>query len=62
MLNGTFPKGVDVALLMRNAPKLDRGSLCEPDDVAAAVVFLASADARKVTGIAFPVDGGQTAG
>ena len=55
-----LPDGVDMDLVMRNAPKL--GDLCEPEDVAAAVAFLASDDARKVTGIAFAVDAGQTAG
>lgn len=55
-----LPEGVDMALVMRNAPKL--GDLCEPEDIAAAVAFLASDDARKITGIALPVDAGQTAG
>ncbi|MDX3884263.1 MAG: SDR family NAD(P)-dependent oxidoreductase [Sphingomonas sp.] len=55
-----LPDGVDMALVMRNSPKL--GDLCEPEDVAAAVAFLASDDARKITGIALPVDAGQTAG
>jgi hypothetical protein len=32
-----------------------------PDDVAAAVAFLASADARMITGVILPVDGGITA-
>ncbi|MGH6780768.1 MAG: SDR family NAD(P)-dependent oxidoreductase [Sphingomonadaceae bacterium] len=55
-----LPEGVDMALVLRNAPKL--GDLCEPEDIAAAVAFLASDDARKITGIALPVDAGQTAG
>lgn len=62
MLAGGFPEGVDVALLMRNASKMDGGALLAPADVAAAVAFLASDDASKVTGVALPVDGGQTAG
>lgn len=62
MLGGGFPEGIDLALLMRNASKMDGGALIEATDVAAAVAFLASEEARKVTGIAFPVDGGQTAG
>jgi len=62
MLGGGFPAGIDLALLMRNASKMDGGALIEPSDVASAVAFLASDDASKVTGIAFPVDGGQTAG
>ena len=35
--------------------------LGEPEDLARACVFLASEDARWVTGIALPVDGGFTA-
>ena len=33
-----------------------------PDDVANAVVFLASDRAAQVTGVVFPIDGGATAG
>lgn len=39
---------------------LDR--VCEPSDVAAALTFLASAEAAYITGVALPVDGGMTAG
>jgi 3-oxoacyl-[acyl-carrier protein] reductase len=39
---------------------LDR--VCEPGDVAAALVFLASPEAAYVTGAALPVDGGMSAG
>lgn len=35
--------------------------LGEPEDVAAAAVFLASDEARWITGVALPVDGGVTA-
>ena len=38
------------------------GFLGEPDDVAYAAVYLASDEARWVTGIALPVDGGMGAG
>lgn len=62
MLGGAQPEGVDWALVMRSAPWLDDGAMCEPEDIADAVAFLASSDARRITGIAFPVDGGQTAG
>jgi 3-oxoacyl-[acyl-carrier protein] reductase len=33
----------------------------EPEDVAAAALFLASNEARMITGIALSVDGGQMA-
>jgi NAD(P)-dependent dehydrogenase (short-subunit alcohol dehydrogenase family) len=32
-----------------------------PDDIAAAIAFLASDDARFITGVTLPVDGGYTA-
>ena len=47
--------------MMRNAPKLADG-ICTPEDVAEMVAFLASDQARKVTGALFTVDGGQLAG
>ena len=62
MLSGPPPENIDWQAVMRSAPWLDHSALCEPDDVADAVVFLASSQARMITGIAFPVDGGQTAG
>lgn len=37
------------------------GMAAEPQDIAAAVAFLASDDARMITGQIVPVDGGQTA-
>ena len=36
------------------------GRLTEPTDIAAAVTFLASADAAFITGTAMNVDGGRT--
>jgi NAD(P)-dependent dehydrogenase (short-subunit alcohol dehydrogenase family) len=37
------------------------GRLAHPDDIAAAVSFLASDDAAYITGTSLPVDGGYTA-
>jgi len=54
--------GVRWDLVMRAASWLNDGEACEPEDVADAVLFLASDEARMITGIALPVDGGQTAG
>ncbi len=54
-------EGVDWALMMRNAPKLPDGS-CEPEDIASMVAYLASDEARKITGAVINVDGGQLAG
>lgn len=42
--------------------RLPLGFLGEPDDVAFAALFLASDEARWITGIAMPVDGGMSAG
>lgn len=55
-----WPDDMDPALLMRNASKM--GDMIDPEDVAAAVAYLGSEDARYVTGVALPVDGAQTAG
>jgi meso-butanediol dehydrogenase / (S,S)-butanediol dehydrogenase / diacetyl reductase len=54
--------GVDLELLTNSAgPWLDGGQLLEPEDIADAMAFLASSDAKRITGIAMPVDGGHSA-
>jgi len=45
-------------------PMLQRhplGRFGQPEDIAAAILFLASDEAAFVTGVALPVDGGYTA-
>lgn len=53
------PQGdIDWPMVMRGMPKLVDGS-CAPEDIAEAVTFLASDQARKATGSVLVVDGGQ---
>ncbi len=47
-------------LVERHFPKT--GRLCEPEEIAAAVAYLASDEARNITGITLTIDGGQLAG
>jgi|APSaa5957512535_1039671.scaffolds.fasta_scaffold71098_2 meso-butanediol dehydrogenase / (S,S)-butanediol dehydrogenase / diacetyl reductase len=54
------PEEADPAFFERLWPKL--GDLCEPEEIAAAVAYLASDEACNVTGIAFAIDGGQMLG
>ena len=61
MIAAAPPENIDWELVMRAVPWLDGGENCDPEDIADAVAFLASNEARRITGIAFPVDGGQTA-
>lgn len=56
------PKDVDMSLIMRLFPKLRGGALAEPSEIAAAVAYLASDEARFITGTILAIDGGQTAG
>lgn len=60
--SGPPPAGVDWEMVMRSAPWLDDGEMCDPEDIADAVAFLASHEAKRISGTAFAVDGGQTAG
>jgi NAD(P)-dependent dehydrogenase (short-subunit alcohol dehydrogenase family) len=50
----------DMAPVLRYMQPLEREA--QPEDVANAVVFLASERAAQVTGIVLPIDGGTTAG
>lgn len=47
--------------LKRMAEKVPLQRICEPEDVADAVVFLLSESSRMITGITLPVDGGFVA-
>lgn len=59
MVQQAPPAGdLDWAMVMRGAPKLMDG-ICDPEDIAEAVAFLASDKARKATGTVLVVDGGQ---
>ena len=55
-----FPvEGIDAALFGRIQPQMPM--IAEPTDIAALVAYLASDEARFVTGSAFTIDGGQIA-
>ncbi|NCU12555.1 MAG: SDR family oxidoreductase [Sphingomonadaceae bacterium] len=59
MVQQAPPAGdLDWGMVMRGAPKLADG-VCDPEDIAEAVAFLASDKARKATGTVLVVDGGQ---
>jgi meso-butanediol dehydrogenase / (S,S)-butanediol dehydrogenase / diacetyl reductase len=62
MVAQSFPEDIDMTMVMRAASWLDSGEMAEPSDIADAVAFLASDQARRITGAAMSVDGGQTAG
>lgn len=55
-----LPEGADKTLFQRLMPLAF--PLAEPEEIAAAVAYLASAEARFVNGAVFSIDGGQTAG
>ena len=59
MDNFEFPEGADMELLAPLFPKVDAA---EPAEIAAAVAYLASDDARYISGAILPVDGAQVAG
>lgn len=53
-------EGIEQKLLDHLVPKL--GPIAMPEDVAASIAFLASEEARFITGAMLSVDGGQVAG
>jgi meso-butanediol dehydrogenase/(S,S)-butanediol dehydrogenase/diacetyl reductase len=53
----TMPEGADPELFGRMMPLL---SLAHPEEIAAAVAYLASPEARYITGHTLTLDGGQT--
>jgi meso-butanediol dehydrogenase / (S,S)-butanediol dehydrogenase / diacetyl reductase len=55
-----LPDGADKALFARLMPLAF--PIAEPEEIAAAVAYLASSEARFVNGAVFSIDGGQTAG
>jgi meso-butanediol dehydrogenase/(S,S)-butanediol dehydrogenase/diacetyl reductase len=55
-----LPEGADTSLFQRLMPL--SFPIAEPEEIAAAVAYLASAEARFVNGAVFSIDGGQTAG
>jgi NAD(P)-dependent dehydrogenase (short-subunit alcohol dehydrogenase family) len=65
--NVILPGAIDTPMLWTNpnlksgAEKLDPADVGQPDDIAAAVAFLAADEARFVTGATLAVDGGRLA-
>ena len=57
--NFSFPENANAQLLSRLSPLLEGA---KPEEIGALVVYLASPEARFVTGADLPIDGGQTSG
>jgi 3alpha(or 20beta)-hydroxysteroid dehydrogenase len=55
------PEGAPPEAFAALAPQIPVGRVADPDEVARVTVFLASDDARYVTGVELPVDGGVMA-
>jgi NAD(P)-dependent dehydrogenase (short-subunit alcohol dehydrogenase family) len=64
-VNAVLPGAVDTPMLWDNPnvkagiEKVDRSDVGEPADIAAAIAFLASSDAKFIQGSALVVDGGR---
>lgn len=63
MIESVLPEGVDVAVALAEYGRIHplHQRLAEPEEIADAVLFLASDDASLITGVAFPVDAGLSA-
>lgn len=65
--NAVLPGAIDTPMLWDNpnvksgAETIDKADVGRPEDIAAAVAFLASDDARFITGASLAVDGGRLA-
>lgn len=65
--NAVLPGAIDTPMLWDNpnvksgAEAIDRRDVGQPEDIGAAVAFLASDDARFITGASLAVDGGRLA-
>ena len=65
--NAVLPGAIDTAMLWSNpnvksgAETIDKRDVGQPDDIAGAVAFLASDDAKFITGATLAVDGGRLA-
>lgn len=57
MTRGSYPQGMDSSLFTIDQDPMNRA--CLPEDVAGAVLYLASDDSRAVNGIELRVDSGQ---
>ncbi|QKC98870.1 SDR family NAD(P)-dependent oxidoreductase [Mesorhizobium sp. NZP2298] len=49
-------------VLQRNVDSIPQGRVASPEEIASLTLFLASEEARHITGVAIPIDGGFTAG
>jgi len=62
MAAGNFDMSILEEAASRNMPKLTDRQACTPAEIAGALAYLASDEARFATGTIFIIDGGQTTG